>query len=150
MTPPGAPFDDDDPLQFPPADNSTGTWVTYVPGKPPSNITREFEPKDCAFARDHGAKGYFQSCQTKWDGGSKMAVRITISGTGYVRPKRAPPPPSSLSYGPRSLTSANRQDNRGWCQGVMDNFHRMVSSNPQPPLTPKSERSPKHTPNRNE
>lgn len=91
MTPPGAPFDDDNPLQFPPADNSTGVWRTYVPGDAPSNTTRELEAKDCAFARDHGAKGYFQSCQTKWDGGDKMAVRITISGTGYVRARRARP-----------------------------------------------------------
>ncbi|KAI7774361.1 hypothetical protein LA080_008835 [Diaporthe eres] len=31
MTPPGGPFDDDNPLQFPPWDNSTGVWQTYVP-----------------------------------------------------------------------------------------------------------------------
>lgn len=84
MTPPGAPFDDDNPLQFPPWDNSTGVWRTYVPSNTTRNLTHEFEPSDCAFARDHGVGGYHQSCQTNWNGGSSMQVRVTVSGTGYV------------------------------------------------------------------
>lgn len=84
MTPPGGPFDDDNPLQFPPWDNSTGVWQTYVPSNDTMNLTHKLEAADCAFARDHGAGGYLQSCQTNWGGGSTMQVRIIVSGTGYV------------------------------------------------------------------
>lgn len=86
MTPPDALFDDDNPLQFPPWDNSTGTLVTYVPSNNSidGNLTNQFEAADCTFARDHGAQGYHQSCQTRFPGGQSMQVRITISGTGYA------------------------------------------------------------------
>lgn len=84
MTPLGAPFDEDNPLHFPPMDNSTGTWQRYVPDDITGNLTHEFVPADCTFAHDHGIAGYQQSCQTRWNGGSTMQVRITISGTGYV------------------------------------------------------------------
>lgn len=84
MTPPGAPFDDDNPLQFPPWDNSTGTLQYYVPGNLDANVTRKGEAPDCVFARDHGAGAYHQTCQTYPHKGSSMQVRITVSGTGYV------------------------------------------------------------------
>ncbi|KAK7715617.1 hypothetical protein SLS63_011373 [Diaporthe eres] len=103
MTPPGGPFDNDDPLQFPPWDNSTGVWQTYVPSNDTMNLTHEFEAADCAFARDHGAGGYLQSCQTDWGGGNTMKVRITVSGTG--------------------------QNNKGWCQGIIDNMKRYCGGN---------------------
>lgn len=85
MTPPDGPFDDDNPLQFPPWDNSTGVWLTYAPGNITGNLTHELEAADCIFARDHGTGGYHQSCQTNWGGGKSMQVRITVSGTGYVQ-----------------------------------------------------------------
>lgn len=84
MTSPDTSLDHDNPLQFPPLDNSTGTWQTYVPGNLTANLTHELVAKDCKFAHDHGVAGYHQSCQTHWPGGSSMQVRITISGTGYV------------------------------------------------------------------
>lgn len=85
MTPPGAPFDDDNPLEVPPADNSTGVWRIYEPSNTTTNLTDEFVAADCVFARDHGAGSYSHSCQTYWvRGQSSMLVRVTISGSGYA------------------------------------------------------------------
>lgn len=84
LTPPGYQFDENNPLDFPPLDNSTGTWQRYVPSETPSNLTRELVAADCEFAYKHGAIGYHQTCQSRWNRKAAIEMRITISGTGYV------------------------------------------------------------------
>ncbi|KAG8158544.1 hypothetical protein KVR01_011666 [Diaporthe batatas] len=93
------PEDYNNPLDFPPADNSTGVWQTYVPpSNTTANLTHEFAPFDCQLAFERGAGAYHQSCQTHWEPGStSMLVRITISGTG--------------------------QSTTDWCRNIIYNMH---------------------------
>lgn len=90
MNDPDAVMDPEDPLQFPPMDNSTGVWQEYTPPVAAdetanSSVANEFVPADCAFAAAHGAPIYWQSCQSQWSKGSAiLRYRITVSGTGYV------------------------------------------------------------------
>ncbi|POS70848.1 hypothetical protein DHEL01_v210759 [Diaporthe helianthi] len=99
------PLDYNNPLDLPPADNSTGVWFTYEPSNFTSNLTHvDAVASDCKLAHDHGAVAYQQSCQTHWDNGAnKMSLRITVSGTG--------------------------QNNWGWCKGVIDQMYDKCGGN---------------------
>lgn len=81
-----ATVDPNNPLQFPPMDNSTGVWQRYVPEEGAANSTaNEFSSSDCVFAMLHGVPTYSQVCQSQWQKGSSILwYRITVSGTGYV------------------------------------------------------------------
>ncbi|KAK7740968.1 hypothetical protein SLS53_005031 [Cytospora paraplurivora] len=98
-----------DPLNWPPEDNSTGTWRIWTPSNDTvadNNLTNEFIPDDCKYAASHNQRFYWQQCQSDWPGGSQLKYRITISGTG--------------------------QKNGGWCRGIMENIHAACGGNGNP------------------
>ncbi|ROW09266.1 hypothetical protein VPNG_05874 [Cytospora leucostoma] len=104
-----------DPLDWPPEDNSTGTWRIWTPSNDTdadtdtaagNNLTNEFIPDDCKYAGAHNQRYYWQQCQSDWPGGSQLRYRITISGTG--------------------------QKNGGWCRGIMENIHATCGGNGNP------------------
>ncbi|KAI7774099.1 hypothetical protein LA080_009302 [Diaporthe eres] len=87
------------------------------------NLTHEFEAADCAFARDHGAGGYLQSCQTNWGGQAPCKSGSLCPARGmYTNIFQA------LRLG-EFANKANRQDNKGWCQGIIDNMKRYCGGN---------------------
>lgn len=87
MNPLNATVDPNNILQFPPMDNSTGVWQLYTPRNDTTSTKAAAAPaSDCAFAANHGARLYWQECQSQWSSGSRvLRYRITISGTGYVK-----------------------------------------------------------------
>lgn len=114
------------PLDWPPEDNSTGTWRTLdlpptvymnytVPANDspnPSTPDEYYGPGnpatgDCLYAAAHPRKYYWQSCQAAFTD-NQLQYRVTISGTGQKTdgwcasllvshfPLPLPPPPLLL------------------------------------------------------